>query len=248
MASVVFHGTAVSMEDKLRGGHTGLVLGHLQDLILDFSPTETAHLGYIRSGSPSEHEAYRADAIKLADDEAGLREATSDSPGQVSTLAAQATRIPDQTTFDETVVNLQHEDAAANALRGDTNTRTIVKIEDAVARVRNEDTRLLATRSEVAARRSIEANAVLMIGTILQVLIIAATGWKAPHAMVVVNESGAIVPLDVEAERQFGRPHDEPLGHRVKDILLARDLSCEKVAYYDPDGCSVTATQWGRTT
>ena len=41
----------------------------------------------------------------------------------------------------------------------------------------------------------------------------------APDAMVVVNEGGAIVLLNVEAERQFGYPRDELLGQQVKNII-----------------------------
>jgi len=41
----------------------------------------------------------------------------------------------------------------------------------------------------------------------------------APDAMVVVNESGEIVLLNVQAEKQFGYRRDELLGQKVKNII-----------------------------
>jgi PAS domain S-box-containing protein len=41
----------------------------------------------------------------------------------------------------------------------------------------------------------------------------------APDAMVVVNQAGDIVLLNVQAERQFGYPRDELLGQKVKNII-----------------------------
>jgi PAS domain S-box-containing protein len=41
----------------------------------------------------------------------------------------------------------------------------------------------------------------------------------APDAMVVVNESGNIVLLNVQAEYQFGYPRDELLGQPVINII-----------------------------
>ena len=41
----------------------------------------------------------------------------------------------------------------------------------------------------------------------------------APDAMVVVNQSGEIVLLNVQAEKQFGYRRDELVGQKVKDII-----------------------------
>src|SRR6202040_480752 len=41
----------------------------------------------------------------------------------------------------------------------------------------------------------------------------------APDAMVVVNPSGEIVLLNVQAEKQFGYSRDELLGQKVKNII-----------------------------
>ncbi|HEV8260178.1 MAG TPA: PAS domain S-box protein, partial [Burkholderiales bacterium] len=41
----------------------------------------------------------------------------------------------------------------------------------------------------------------------------------APDAMVVVNQDGEIVLLNVQAEKQFGYHRDELLGQKVKNII-----------------------------
>src|SRR3984893_11588705 len=41
----------------------------------------------------------------------------------------------------------------------------------------------------------------------------------APDAMVVVNQRGEIVLLNVQAEKQFGYRRDELLGQKVKNII-----------------------------
>jgi PAS domain S-box-containing protein len=41
----------------------------------------------------------------------------------------------------------------------------------------------------------------------------------APDAMVVVNQDGEIVLLNVQAEKQFGYRRDELLGQKVKNII-----------------------------
>src|SRR6186713_615924 len=41
----------------------------------------------------------------------------------------------------------------------------------------------------------------------------------APDAMVVVNQAGEIVLLNVQAEKQFGYPRDELLGQKVTNLI-----------------------------
>ena len=69
----------------------------------------------------------------------------------------------------------------------------------------------------------------------------------APDAMVVVNQSGDIVLLNVQAEKQFGYRRDELLGQRVKNIipvgfaerLIADDLRSEDEALEQQIGAGI---------
>ena len=61
----------------------------------------------------------------------------------------------------------------------------------------------------------------------------------APDAMVVVNQSGEIVLLNVQAEKQFGYRRDELLGQKVTNIM-PEGFAERLVA----DGCDPPRTRW----
>src|ERR1700681_3945616 len=72
----------------------------------------------------------------------------------------------------------------------------------------------------------------------------------APDAMVVVNERGEIVLLNLQAEKQFGYRRDELIGHPVKDIipegfaerLIADDLRSAEDALAQQIGTGIELT------
>ena len=72
----------------------------------------------------------------------------------------------------------------------------------------------------------------------------------APDAMVVVNQSGEIVLLNVQAEKQFGYRRDELLGQKVTNIipdgfaarLIADDLRSEEDALAQQIGTGIELT------
>jgi PAS domain S-box-containing protein len=68
----------------------------------------------------------------------------------------------------------------------------------------------------------------------------------APDAMVVVNQDGAIVLLNVQAEKQFGYSRDELVGQKVKKIfaerLVADALRSEEDALAQQIGTGIVLT------
>src|SRR6202040_3645447 len=72
----------------------------------------------------------------------------------------------------------------------------------------------------------------------------------APDAMVVVNQGGEIVLLNVQAEKQFGYPRDELIGQKVKNIipegfaerLIADDLRSAEDALAQQIGTGIELT------
>src|SRR5580658_2949896 len=138
-------------------------------------------------------------------------------------------------------------DAAANFVRESGGRGIMKKIQELIRTMQDEELRLLVIRNADASRRSRQIKSVLIIGTLLGLLLAIAAGWSAqrknfesesaeevhkasgakyrglleaaPDAMVVVNQRGEIVLLNLQAEKQFGYHRDELVGQKVKNII-----------------------------
>ena len=226
MASVAFRGTFMSNESNRWARHTVLVLGNLKTLILDLSETESAYRGYIISGDSTYLQSFRAKVLKVTLDEAALHDATVDNPDQENALTVLATRIAEHTRLDETIINLRQAaglEAAAKVIRDDANPRTMAEIEDAAAKVRTEELRLLAIRDADASRRSEQANGILVIGATLGVLIIAIAGWR-------VNRDSQ--------RRQFAE--DALRDSEIQSRMLVHEVQDYAICMLSPEGRIVT--------
>src|SRR5277367_1430669 len=138
-------------------------------------------------------------------------------------------------------------DAAADFV-GEGGGREIMdQFQEVIRNMQDEELRLLVIREADARRRSRQFKNVLIFGTVLGLLLAFAAGWSAqrknfesefaeevhkasgakyrglleaaPDAMVVVNQSGEIVLLNLQAEKQFGYHRDELVGQKVKNII-----------------------------
>jgi len=76
-----------------------------------------------------------------------------------------------------------------------------------------EGTLVTAAIRDISVRRSAEKHLAQMEGRYRGLL------EAAPDAMVVVNQGGEIVLLNVQAEKQFGYSRDELVGQKVKNII-----------------------------
>jgi PAS domain S-box-containing protein len=137
---------------------------------------------------------------------------------------------------------------AAAALIGERRGQQIMgEIQDLVLEMQDEEQRLLRVRNAGASRQLEHTKIVLVLGSLVGLLIALAAEWSvrhenvkrgraeetlrgmegrypglleaAPDAMVVVNQSGEIVLLNVQVEKQFGYRADELVGQKVKDII-----------------------------
>ena len=138
-------------------------------------------------------------------------------------------------------------DAAADFVRAGGGQQIIDQFQEVVRDMQHEELRLLVMREADARRHSHQFKAVLIFGTVLGLLLAIAAGWSAqrknfesefaeevhkasgakyrglleaaPDAMVVVNQRGEIVLLNLQAEKQFGYHRDELVGQKVKNII-----------------------------
>ena len=130
--------------------------------------------------------------------------------------------------------------AAADEAQSGRGQAIMDRLEGLLDNMRAEELHLLALRQVRSGGDLDETEIVLILGTLLGLAIVGGAGlsaWRtsanrqlletryrglleaAPDAMVVVNEGGEIVLLNVQAEKQFGYSRDELLGQKVTNII-----------------------------
>jgi PAS domain S-box-containing protein len=223
--------------------HTDKVLEKLQDLLAAMQTVESNTRGYLLTGDESFLKVYRAGIAKTEEDQTIVRNLTADNAKQQRRLDALAPLAAEKFRLAEQVLRLRQMnglEAAAAAIQRGSGKQSMDAIQRLVGQMRDEELRLLVRREEEAKRRLAQTKTALILGTILGLLITTVAGWSvqrdnsksvdsgakyrglleaAPDAMVVVNQGGEIVLLNVQAEKQFGYSRDELLGQKVKNII-----------------------------
>jgi PAS domain S-box-containing protein len=223
--------------------HTEQVLEKLQDLLATVQTAESIARGYLLTGDKSFIDVYHADLAKTERDLVMVRNLTADNAGQQQRLDTLATLATREFKLAEKALSLRHTDglqAATAAIQEGSNKQIMDDLQKAIGEMQDEELRLLVLREADANRHLTQTKTVLILGTILGSLIATFAGWSvlrenseskdsgakylglleaAPDAMVVVNQGGDIVLLNVQAEKQFGYRRDELLGQKVKNII-----------------------------
>ena len=243
VGAVSYRSMVESSESDLWVRHTDQVLEKLQDLLAALQTVESNARGYRLTGDESFLEVYRAGIAKTEKDQTIVRNLTADNTGQQHRLDALATLSAQKFQLARLVLGLGRENGleATAAVQKGPGKEIMNGFQRLVGQMQDEELRLLALREKDAKRRLTQAKTALVLGTILGLLITTLAGWRtlregiseskesgtkyrglleaAPDAMVVVNQVGEIVLLNVQAEKQFGYHRDELVGQKVKNII-----------------------------
>jgi len=243
VGAVSYRSMVESSESDSWVRHTHEVLENLQDLLAATQTVESNARAYVLTGDESFLVAYRAGMVRTGKEQAILRSLTVDNSAQQRRLDALATLAAQKLQFEEKVFGLRRTnglEAAVDAIQEGSGQQIADDFQEMVGQMQSEELRLLVLREDDSKRRLTQTKTVLILGTMLGLLITTVAGWSvqrdnsqnkdsgakyrglleaAPDAMVVVNESGEIVLLNVQAEKQFGYSRDELLGQKVKNII-----------------------------
>jgi PAS domain S-box-containing protein len=223
--------------------HTHEVLENLQSLSSTMNRIESNDRGYVLTGRESYVESWRADKLIAEQNVATLGSLTQDNRLQQSRMVDMERLVVAKFQFGETVINLRRAhgfDAAADAIRAGEGQQLMDEFQTLVRNMEDEERSLLGQRITDTKRHMRQTKILLFLGTLLGVVITLGAGRTArreaaardlsegrycglleaaPDAMVVVNRSGEIVLVNVQAEKQFGYRRDELLGQKVKNII-----------------------------
>jgi PAS domain S-box-containing protein len=243
VGAISYRSMVESSESDLWVRHTEQVLEKLQDLLAAMQTAESNTRGYLLTGDDSFLEVYRAATAKTEKDQSILRNLTADNAGEQRRLDTLATFAAQKIQVEGQFIRLRRTkglEAAMAAIQRGADKQTMDDFQSLVGQMQDEELRLLALRERDAKRRSVQTKTILVLGTVLGLLIATVAGWSvqrdnsesrdsgakyrglleaAPDAMVVVNQGGEIVLLNVQAEKQFGYSRDELLGVKVKNII-----------------------------
>jgi PAS domain S-box-containing protein len=252
VGAVSYHSIVMSSESDRWVRHTHEVLGSLQNLVSDMADIESNVRGFALTGDQSYLASYRAGVVSAEQDEAGIRNLTTDNAKQQRDLAALDALMGQKIRLGDLVISLRRAEglkAAADAIERGTGKRVMDELRGTVREMQQEELRLLALRDSDAKHRLDQTKTSLIFGTVFALLMAAAAGWgvqrdksgrevaralrdskdsaakyrglleAAPDAMLVVNQAGEVVLLNVRAEKQFGYRRDELVGQQVKSVI-----------------------------
>ena len=159
--------------------HTHEVLENLQLLLSIMRSIESSNRGFALSGNESYLETYRANVVRLDQEETALRKLIVDNVEQQHQQQALEKLAARKIQFGDLVIGLRRAkglDPAADAIRSGLGERIMDEFQGTVREMQNEELRLLVLRDADAKRRLGQTKFVLILGTIVGMMIATSAG------------------------------------------------------------------------
>jgi PAS domain S-box-containing protein len=233
------------------------VLEKLQNLLAAMQSIESSYRGFALTGKESYLESYRASILSAAQGEATVRNLTVDNPKQVILIQTLERLAAQKIQFGERVSSLRQTTglaAAADAVRSGPGERIMDEFQGVVRQMHDEELRLLILRDADAKRRFGQTKTVLILGTVLGLFIVAATGWSVKrdssggepveaelrrceekyqmlldeiqdYAIFMLDPQGMVVSWNAGAERIKGYRGEQIIGHNFSCFFPPEDIT-----------------------
>jgi PAS domain S-box-containing protein len=256
VGAISYRGIVVSNESDVWVRHTHEVLENLKGLVLATERVKASAGGFVLTGREPYVEAYRANRTKAEEALATVRQLTVDNPKQQLRIPQLERLAARQVELTERMIDLrrmQGLEAAVEVVRGGEGKRITDEFQGVVHDMEQEEARLLGLRNADATRRLSQNKAVLIFGTFLGLLIVAAAGWSVQrdssrrgraedafrdseesyrmlldgvqnYAIFMLDPMGKVVSWNAGAERIKGYTADEIIGHNSSCFYPAEDI------------------------
>ncbi len=182
VGAISYRGMAVSGESEWWVRHTHEVLEKLQDMLSARQGVVSSYRGFLLTGKEPYLDSYHAAILNAENDEAAVRNLTSDNPAQQRQFPQLDELAARQIQRGEMVIDLRRTkgmEAAAEVIQNSEGQRILDEYQAIVGEMQNEEMRLLAIREADARERLGETKFILIFGTLLGVLVATGAGWSA---------------------------------------------------------------------
>jgi PAS domain S-box-containing protein len=256
VVTISYRSAVVFRESAESAQHSREVLEALYNVRLDVGNIESSYRGFILTGDDTYLDSYRASIPSVTRDEASVRDLTLDNRVQQRQLPALEGLTLLAIQLADAEVDLRRTkgfEAAANAARTGPDTRIVEEARGVIREMQSEETRLLVLRNADTERRSRQNNAVLILGTVLGVFIVAFVGWRVQHenfkrgiaekalqdsqeqyrmlldgvqeyAIFMLDAQGRIVTWNAGADRMYGYGGEDIAGQNFARFFPAKDI------------------------
>jgi PAS domain S-box-containing protein len=215
VGAVAYRSVIASNESTRWTEHTHEVLEHITSLRSAMANVESGYRDFAFSGDETFLQSARVNTQRLHEELSTSRALTTDNPVQQNRIAILAGLL------QQTVLDGEQLHAVTGSME-------------------REERRLLTERSTDEERRFRQAKHVVILACAAGFLMAVIAGWMlqrnlsareraeakyrglleaAPDAMVVVNQFGRIVLLNLQAEKRFGYRSNELVGQHVKNLI-----------------------------
>jgi diguanylate cyclase (GGDEF)-like protein/PAS domain S-box-containing protein len=159
--------------------HTHEVLENLQGLLSIMRSIESSNRGFTLTGNESSLGSYRANVVRLGQEETTLRNLIMDNLEQQHQLQALEKLASRKIQFGDLVIGLRRTkglEPAADAIRSGLGERIMDEFQGTVREMQDEELHLLVVRDADARRRLGQTKFVLILGTIAGIIIATGAG------------------------------------------------------------------------
>ena len=262
LSGACFRALVATEESDAWVRHSWAVMAKLQDASIDMLAIESDARGFISTGRESYLDSFRAARSRESEDQTSIANLTLDNPLQQGRLPDLARLGRAKIELAERIIDLRRSqglDAAVEAVRVGPGQRLMTEFQAAIQQLQDDERRLLVQRSAAAGQRARQTKAVLVIGTLLGWLIVAAAAWTTQrdlalrsraeqallsseekyrmlvqgiqdHSIVLLDPNGKILSWNAGAERMTGAGPEQVIGRNFSRFFPADALAMDRPA------------------